>query len=689
MQNVKLKLVTHKVLLTFCVLTLILVIASCQTSKQQIGGFLNEQTVQTVVADLTALHGDALTERIEKGVKQVAQFWHQEDGSAEEFTEFCKKQFIADSDVLQVTANRFEHNLEMIYGHNTAIRRELHRPIDLDIDLIRPVDFLFADFSPFAHLSDDFFNTKIAFAALLNFPLYTLEERLQLGGKWTREQWAQARLVQGFARRVPASVQQEITKAYVAADHYISNYNVYMHNLLTSDGKRLFPQGLKLISHWGLRDELKAQYANPDGLPRQQMIHQVMKRIICQQIPEVVIDNPKVEWEPNSNTVKSDKGDIDDTPECNTRYVHLLSIFSAEKGADPYYPHLPTLIARRFKENREIPEDQFRDILVSVLSAPVAKQVGELIAKRLGRPLQPFDIWYNGFKPRGVYQEAELDKIVGEKYPHVAVFQADLENILKKLGFDRPTANFLSTKIIVDPSRGAGHAMGAGMREDEAHLRTRIPKEGMNYKGYNIAVHELGHNVEQVFSLNRVDHTLLQGVPNTAFTEGFAFVFQSRDLELLGLTQKDSQAEHLKALDTFWSTFEIAGVSLVDMDVWHCMYDNPNATPEELKQSVIGIARNIWNEYFAPVFGTKDVIMLAIYSHMIDAGLYLPDYPLGHIIAFQIEQYFKDKSLAIEMERMCRLGSITPDAWMEQAVGGPISAQPLLSATEQAVKIVM
>ena len=59
----------------------------------------------------------------------------------------------------------------------------------------------------------------------------------------------------------------------------------------------------------------------------------------------------------------------------------------------------------------------------------------------------------------------------------------------------------------------------------------------MNFKGFNIAVHEMGHNVEQTFSLNDVDSTLLQGVPNTAFTEALAFVFQAHDLELLGLAQ--------------------------------------------------------------------------------------------------------------------------------------------------------
>ena len=43
---------------------------------------------------------------------------------------------------------------------------------------------------------------------------------------------------------------------------------------------------------------------------------------------------------------------------------------------------------------------------------------------------------------------------------------------------------------------GAPH--GAAMRSDNAHLRTRVPESGMTYKGFNIAIHELGHNVEQV-----------------------------------------------------------------------------------------------------------------------------------------------------------------------------------------------
>ena len=65
----------------------------------------------------------------------------------------------------------------------------------------------------------------------------------------------------------------------------------------------------------------------------------------------------------------------------------------------------------------------------------------------------------------------------------------------------------------------------------------------MDYKGYNIAVHEMGHNVEQTFSLKKMDHWLLNGVPNTAFTEAIAFVFQAKDMELLGLAAPEQSAQ--------------------------------------------------------------------------------------------------------------------------------------------------
>jgi hypothetical protein len=275
-----------------------------------------------------------------------------------------------------------------------------------------------------------------------------------------------------------------------------------------------------------------------------------------------------------------------------------------------------------------------------------------------------------------------LDKIVSKKYPDASAFKKDIPRMLKKLGFSQDRIHEIAQLIEVDPARGSGHAWGAQMRGATAHLRTRIGPEGMDYKGYNIAVHELGHNVEQVISLNNIDYSLLNGVPNNAFTEAMAFVFQARDLELLGLEKQDAHSEAMRTINDFWATCEIAGVALVDVAVWHWMYDHPQAKPEELRDATLRISKEVWNKYFAPVFGKKDVYLLGIYSHMISYPLYLADYPLGHLIAYQIEEKMKSAgSVGEEFDRMARIGNVAPDLWMMEATGAKVGPEALLSAT--------
>jgi len=61
------------------------------------------------------------------------------------------------------------------------------------------------------------------------------------------------------------------------AENYIASYNIVMGNLLTEDGRRLFPEDMVLLSHWNLRDEIRSNYAPvPDALEKQKMIQKVM-----------------------------------------------------------------------------------------------------------------------------------------------------------------------------------------------------------------------------------------------------------------------------------------------------------------------------------------------------------------------------------------------------------------------------
>ncbi|MGB5576068.1 MAG: hypothetical protein WBM88_01520 [Woeseiaceae bacterium] len=652
--------------------------------------------------ELVAEYGDAQRQRIQRGLDQVADFWREEDGGRNEFEAFVKRHFAGDEAKLETMFARYEKLLEQLDGHSLEILLAFREQSDLDLGPIMPYDEVFAAYDPFAHISDDFFTNKLAFVVLLNFPITSLAERLDVGESWSRTQWAQSRLADRHAKRIPAAVQQAVSTAGAVADQYIAEYNIFMYHLVTAEGERLFPAGMKLLSHWNLRDEIKANYSSADaaGLARQRTVQKVMERIVDQTIPKVVINNPHVDWNPHSNDVRTAAvSDVEEqapadlvvtgAPEPDTRYEVLLGTYRAARQVDPYSPTAPTHIDRSFSEGREIPEQRVVAMFESVLSSELLERTGRLIEARLGRPLEPFDIWYNGFRARGTYSEADLDAITRKRYPTAAAYEADMPQLLVGLGFDKDRAKELAENIVVEPARGSGHAWGAAMRDAKTHLRTRVGADGMDYKGFNIAVHEMGHNVEQTISLNDIDHYMLQGVPNTAFTEALAFVFQARDLELLGLASPSEEARAMATLDDFWGTAEIAAVALVDIGVWHWMYENPEATPAQLKNATLRISRDVWNRYYAPVFGVEDVTLFGIYSHMIHSFLYLPNYPVGGMIAHQIEeQIAKSGDLGAEFERMCLAGNIAPDLWMKNATGQAVGPDALLNATARSLDIV-
>jgi hypothetical protein len=682
----------------FRALTILIALAATPVWGWQQAAFMKSST-EKLQTELVARYGEGERARVARGLEQVSKFWTAEDGDAAAFEAFARENFAGTQAARDALFTRFETLLEQLDGHMLEITLAFRTQTDLDLGPIAPYDEIFAGYDPGAHATDDFFRNKLAFAALLNFPLTTLEERLAQGGKWSRREWAETRLAARFSRRAPAEVNLAIAQAGAKAEQYIAQYNIWMHHVLDENGKRLFPPKMRLLAHWNLRDQIKADYSEKEGLARQRVIARVMDAIVKQTIPQTVIDNPLVDWNPFTNQVTKAavtdsepvKGNPDtrNLPEPDTRYATMLNNYRAIRKLDAYSPTAPTHMARVFEEERELPEARVRQMFERVLTSPLVPTVAALIEKRLGRPLEPFDIWYAGFQPRGEYSEAQLDAMIRAKYPTPEAYHKDMPRMFQALGFSAETAQRLAANIVVDPARGSGHAWGSQLRTAPAHLRTRVGAGGMDYKGYNIAVHEMGHNVEQTFSLKDVDHWLLNGVPNTAFTEALAFVFQAKDLELLGLHAAGERDEALRTINDFWATYEIAGVALVDMDAWHWMYAHPDATPAELKQAVVSIAQEHWNKYYAPVFRQKDVALLGVYSHMIERALYLPDYPIGHLIAHQLgEQMKKAGKIGPEVERVAKQGRLAPDLWMAGATGAPVGPDALLAAAERALKTV-
>jgi len=638
---------------------------------------ISKKTTNETIEVLIKTRGESHTNRIKKGVSRVASLWWAEDGNEADFTAFCDKHFIADAEELRATTRKVDKGLESLRGHLHQINREIRLPFTRSDLEPAPVDELFDRSIP----EIDYFASKLAFFIALNFPKYSLNQMLAQGPQWNKHQWAAARIGQMFTERIPPDIAEEVARYGKGKGVYFQSYFILMDRVLTPEKKIIFPGGLKLNCHHGLRDNLKGQYSKSKGLIRQQILYAIMLRIIDQSIPKQVINNPDYFWEPKSNSLYTKEDgkyvSAEIEPEDNLRYQVLLNAFKANSVEDPYYPSAPTYIERTF-ENRQMPEESVESIILSILGSPETARVAALIAKRIGRPLQPFDIWYNGFQAQSGQSEDELDELTRTRYPDPTSFQADIPVFLRRLGFSREKARFLGDHVVVDPVRTGGHADGAAMRGDKSHLRTVFTPEGLDYKGFRIGMHEVGHTVHQNLARYGSDYYVLGGMPMSGFSEAIAELFAYRNMKALGLEDRtDPNERHLQVLASFWYVFEHGGQALTEMRTWHWLYAHPDADADELKDAVQEIARSIWNEYYAPIFGVKDVPILSIYSHFINGSLYLHSYFLGNVIMYQLYDFMEGKDFPSELERMCKIGRLTPDLWMKKAVRSGVSSAPM------------
>lgn len=649
---------------------------------------ISKAVQEKVVAELSKLYPNSDRLLMQRGVNQVASLWEEADGNEDAFNQFVKQNYMADATSRHQLFDKLCTAYEILMGTSNQVAIELSLPTVLAGPDPTRIDYIFSAFSPYSHLWNDLYENKVAFITILNFPNFTLEEKNRLGKTWSREEWAYARMGDMFTSRVPANLRKEAGQANADAENYIASYNIMMGHLLNEKGKKLFPEDMVLLTHWNLRDEIKSNYANnKNGLEKQEMIYKVLEHIVQGTIPQAVINNATYDWAPISNRTWQNGKEITLEPEDSRRYERILAHFKAMKKVDAYEPQQPNGIIRNFEGSMEILPREIEDLFINLVSSPQVKQVGKLIQKKLKRKLRPYDIWYDGFKSRSAISEDDLTAQTRTKYPTPEAFEADMPRMLETLGFTKEDAAFLSSKISVQGARGSGHAWGASGRWQNSLLRTRIGAEGMDYKGYNIAVHEFGHNVEQTIDLYNIDHYTMSGVPNTGFTEALAFVFQKRDLQLLGYNQ---HVDDNTTLDIFWGLYEIMGVSLVDMYMWQWLYAHPEASAKELKDATISIAKDVWNKYYLPVLGEKNSPILACYSHMVNSPMYLPNYPFGHIIEFQLEEHFakcsSKREFADEIMRIYQLGRLTPNQWMQEAVGSKVSTTPILNAVKTILK---
>ena len=255
-------------------------------------------------AALVARHGEAERARIARGVAQVQRAWRADDGDPAAFRAFVEAEFLPQGPALDAAFARLESAFERVDGYFNALgRRPAPRP--RPGDRARAADRRAARrlgsrraTSPTTCSRRGSRSSSCSTSRAPPWPSGCATASSGAGGSGRRP-GSTGR----FALRVPAAAQAKLADARAAAEAYINGYNLRAHHLLARDGRRLFRPKLRLISHWNLRDELKGAYADADGLDRQRVIAAAMDAIVRQTIPAAVIDNPALDWTPETGAV--------------------------------------------------------------------------------------------------------------------------------------------------------------------------------------------------------------------------------------------------------------------------------------------------------------------------------------------------------------------------------------------------
>ena len=648
---------------------------------------LSPAACQAAIDALVERHGDAIESVASRGVSQCAERWQDSDGDEIAFREFCTNHFAATDEDRTRLLDRLETASEQIRGHLYEMRRNLRRWSDLVGESLPETDALLATFDPAPDLVEQFYAQKLAFVALLNFEKATLQEMLAEGGDWDATRWAEVRIAGAFGPRIPKSVADLGRELHFKSYHWVSNFHIPVGTMVDRSGRRWFEADRKLLAHWLVREEIKAGYNDPDGVHKQRSLAWVMSRYIDGTLPRRIMEEASTaDWDPEANTIDGeDPGETIDLE----RYEHWMDNVTVAKAFDEHHPDHPTAIARKFGLEREIPEAEVEQLLVDLLSAPVRGELASLLTHRLGRPLEAHDIYFDDlFETRDAEEmNAEVAKLCRDE----TEFQARLPEILRGLGWPGEDADFLGSRVRVEIARGSGHAMRPQLAEYGAWLRTNRLKDELGWDGFDTAMHELGHNLEQLCSTFFVSRPALRGVPNTACTEAFAFLYQSLAKRVLGIEDGDAaeRAYHEETIAAMLMTCQIAGPSLVELRTWREIYTLGDACrPETIRAALLRHSEEVWAEFFQQHFGEDPYHILGAYQHMLGHPLYLADYAIGRTMSHQIRSHMRGRDLAAETRRICSIGSVTPDAWMRTAVGGPLSPQALITDTAAAIEAV-
>ncbi len=611
-------------------------------------------------------------ERINTGVKQVCSCWADKDGNDEQLKSFCLQHFVKDGEELEDFTLKFEKYLNAIFACSGHARMYTSETIYVDKGTITPLDVLFSSYNPLVELIGKMFEIKTAFAALLNFPVYTFDEKNTLGREWNDSKWVQVRIADIFAERDRDADSSEYSKAYAKASAYCAG-KINLEKISVGGKNNIFPPDSDFIRY---SNYIRSYYTGGGMMEKAKIILKISDRKIRHEIPEIFIKNRQVSWDPFTNKVWLNGIKVSPEPEKISRYDHLLNMFHARQLKDRHSKLYPNLISETFEELFQISEVKTREFCTSVLESEALKKCCFYLEKKLGRNLCAED-WY--YSPNMIPDGGNSNSVLASKYPNIKSLEKAIPDILKQLGFSEEKSSYISSLIAVEQSRSSSHCLPGG-HYFKTKIRINAKEDQITFAVFNTFMHELGHAVNMILSGEDFCRTVYASQPNYVFSEAFAFLFANKAKKLLEANTENSNDEKVINL---WEDISTYGISLLNIDIWQYMYQNETLTAKELKNFMIARAIEIWNQYYAEIYNHQDSTILASPFHLITYGIYYPSYLYAAIAQAQIEHYIKDKNFAGEIERMSSLESCTPDLWMEKATGSPLSIDCLLKEAEK------
>ena len=339
---------------------------------------LSDSLVNVVRKELTAKQGAASVERINKGVSQLAAIWNRDDGTGEEFRQFCLDNFLPEAELTE-NLPVIAENLALLGSSLSVAGSKFNEPFAfVDVPKLK-ADGFFRDATP----SYDAYGSKLAHFLKLNFPVYSVAEKNQMAGEWTRDQWLMNGIGDYFADRRPVRPDSLLQSEMSKYRRYMDNYFFRMDHIKDQSGKYIFPEGTLLHSHRGIRDNTKEEYTRKDGFKRQKLSGDILEAVFSGEVPVQFLSDTNTRWDPYKMelfTIKNSREERIEgfATESDYRYKGLKTKFLLQQEIDKVYGNGSTFITRNFG-NANLDAGETKKLIGEILANPLNEQIGAII----------------------------------------------------------------------------------------------------------------------------------------------------------------------------------------------------------------------------------------------------------------------------------------------------------------------